>query len=187
MPNHFDQAELIIQTESGDFAFVIEDWNRPPPPSSGPWPIQNHFKMRNHLDRWAHAQAWNNIYCWAHFLEKATRHPQDPWLCCIVEDLCKQWHSFSHRAVVQVFSAAWKQQNGCCNLYRCYLDALMHCLNCFMACINSNIGGYFFVTQPPEVRGKKYLREPWQLHSSPPHTSKTVEENANIRCRGIGW
>ena len=33
--------------------------------------------------RWAHAQAWNNIYCWAHFLEKATRHPQDPWLCCI--------------------------------------------------------------------------------------------------------
>ena len=74
MPNHFDQAELIIQTESGDFAFVIE-----PAPTSiigtmtDPKPFYN-----AESSRWAHAQAWNNIYCWAHFLEKATRHPQDP-------------------------------------------------------------------------------------------------------------
>ena len=42
----------------------------------------------------------------------------------------------------------------------------MHCLNCFMTCINSNIGGYFFVTQPPQVRGKKYPDN----YTAPPHT-----------------
>ena len=185
MPNHFDQAELIIQTESGNFAFVIEDWNRPPPPSSGPWPIQNHFIMRNHLG--GHMRRPGTIFIVGHISLKrrlATLRTLDCAALVVVEDLYKQWDSFSHRAVVQVFSAAWKQQNGCCNLYRCYLDEFMHCLYCFMTLILVDI---FFVTQPPEVRGKKYLREPWQLHSSPPHTSKTLEENANIRCRGIGW
>ena len=54
--NHFDQAELIIQEESGDFAFVI------PACAAGSRPTiirtmtnSDHFIMQHHLDAQLHA------------------------------------------------------------------------------------------------------------------------------------
>ena len=76
MQNHFDQAELIIQAESGDFAFVI-------PACAAARPTINsivrtmtnpdHFIVRHHLDTATCVPTNMEIFIvGTYFLEKAT-------------------------------------------------------------------------------------------------------------------
>ena len=93
MPNHFDQAELIIQTESGDFAFVIE-----PAPTSIIGTMTDSKPFYNaESSRWAqfarHMRRPGTIFIVGHISLKrqlATLRTLDCAALVVVEDLCKQ-------------------------------------------------------------------------------------------------